>query len=98
MCQSFGRPSRLEYWHIGETKTRLRNSRPRRLKGENRLLITQPLVRRNVLTPFYRPRPRSTKQTEPAESAQQLAGEEGEEVGDDDGPEVAPRRAPTPLP
>src|ERR1041384_528771 len=25
-CQSLGRPSSLEYWHIGETKMRLRNA------------------------------------------------------------------------
>ena len=54
MCQSFGRPSRLEYWHIGETKTRLRNASPRRLKVENRLLITlNPLARMHGVTPFY---------------------------------------------
>ncbi len=28
-CQSFGTPSRQEYWHMGETKIRLRRVRER---------------------------------------------------------------------
>src|SRR5690348_3606842 len=34
-CQSFGRPSSLEYWHIGETAIRLRSSSERMANGEN---------------------------------------------------------------
>ena len=33
-CQSFGMPSSLEYWHMGETKTRLWNETERSAKGE----------------------------------------------------------------
>jgi hypothetical protein len=29
-------PSSLEYWHMGETKTRFLNVTSRRVKGENR--------------------------------------------------------------
>src|SRR3954451_15026350 len=32
-CQSFGRPSTEEYWHIGATNTRLRKVVPRRVRG-----------------------------------------------------------------
>src|ERR1700687_4542836 len=32
-CQSFGIPSSLEYWHIGETKIRFRNLTLRRMSG-----------------------------------------------------------------
>ena len=32
-CQSVGRPSSEEYWHMGETQTRLRNVVPRRVRG-----------------------------------------------------------------
>jgi hypothetical protein len=38
-CQSFGRPSTLEYWHIGDTNTRFFSSRSRRRSGEKRTLI-----------------------------------------------------------
>ena len=38
-CQSVGSPSRLEYWHMGDTKTRFLNSMRRSLNGENSLLI-----------------------------------------------------------
>ena len=39
MCQSFGSPSWQEYWHIGETKIRLRKVNERICNGENNLLI-----------------------------------------------------------
>ena len=39
MCQSFGRPSVLEYWHIGETKMRLRKASERICNGVNSLLM-----------------------------------------------------------
>src|ERR1051325_3677042 len=42
MCHSFANPSRLEYWHIGDTKTRLLNSTPLRLNVENSSLIFNP--------------------------------------------------------
>ncbi len=42
-CQSVGRPSSAEYWHIGETKTRLRNSTPPSFKGEKSVLMGQML-------------------------------------------------------
>jgi hypothetical protein len=29
MCQTFARPSKLEYWHMGESTMRLRNVTPR---------------------------------------------------------------------
>src|SRR5262249_10932063 len=35
-CQSLANPSTLEYWHIGETATRLRNVTLRMVSGENR--------------------------------------------------------------
>ncbi len=38
-CQSVGKPSLLEYWHIGETKMRLRNSTPRSARGLNSRLM-----------------------------------------------------------
>ena len=37
-CQSDGRPSTEEYWHMGETHTRLRNVVPRRVRGSKRRL------------------------------------------------------------
>src|SRR6476469_726193 len=39
-CQSLGRPSWEEYWHMGETHTRLRNVVPRRVRGSKRLLTS----------------------------------------------------------
>jgi hypothetical protein len=33
-CHSLGMPSSLEYWHMGETNTRLWNSTERRTSGE----------------------------------------------------------------
>ncbi len=46
-CQSVTPPSGLEYWHIGDTKTRLRNVAPRKVRGEKSTLIalTFPLGR-----------------------------------------------------
>jgi len=38
-CQSFARPSVLEYWHIGETASRLRRVTPRSGSGSKRLGI-----------------------------------------------------------
>jgi hypothetical protein len=35
MCHAFGRPSVLEYWHIGATKTRFRKLSSRRRRGLN---------------------------------------------------------------
>ena len=35
-CQSFAKPSSLEYWHMGETAVRLRKATSRILNGENR--------------------------------------------------------------
>jgi hypothetical protein len=37
--ESVGRPSRLEYWHIGETKIRFRKVRSRNFREENKRLI-----------------------------------------------------------
>ncbi len=34
-CQSLGRPSTLEYSHMGDTKMRFRNSTPRIVSGSN---------------------------------------------------------------
>ncbi len=39
-CQSVGRPSTDEYWHIGETHSRLRIVVPRRVRGEKRTLTS----------------------------------------------------------
>src|SRR5471030_2401747 len=36
-CQSSGIPCSLEYWHMGETKTRLWKATERSVKGEKRL-------------------------------------------------------------
>src|SRR5207237_4501854 len=38
-CQSVGNPSTLEYWHIGETKTRFLKVSSRRVRGEKRWVI-----------------------------------------------------------
>ena len=35
MCQSFGRPSVAEYWHMGETTTRFASVMPRSRNGWN---------------------------------------------------------------
>ena len=39
MCQSVGSPSLAEYWHIGDTNTRLRILRSRRVIGEKSWLL-----------------------------------------------------------
>src|SRR5688572_23429730 len=93
MCHSFGSPSRLEYWHIGETKTRLRNSSPRRLNAENRRLITLPLSVRMSSGNSTPAHTHSTKEPEPVVSSGDLARDEGEEVGGGDGGEVSDERA-----
>src|SRR3954453_7469689 len=41
-CQSFAKPSTLEYWHIGETTMRLRRVRPRRGRGSKSTLPSSP--------------------------------------------------------
>src|SRR6188768_2530816 len=38
-CQSLASPLTAEYWHIGATMMRLGSVRPRRVIGENRLLM-----------------------------------------------------------
>src|ERR1035437_10007051 len=42
-CQSDGKPSTLEYWHIGETKTLFRKVTSRSDSGENSWLIGEVL-------------------------------------------------------
>src|SRR4051794_11026852 len=41
-CQSWTAPSTAEYWHIGESTTRLRSVRPRRVSGVNSAGIGMP--------------------------------------------------------
>src|SRR5476651_2371202 len=38
-CQSLAAPSTAEYWHIGATMMRLESARPRRVIGENSVLM-----------------------------------------------------------
>ena len=40
-CQSFGTPSELQYWHMGETKIRLRKVTPRSVSGEKSFRIIE---------------------------------------------------------
>lgn len=42
-CQMPTKPSWQEYWHIGETKMRLRMATDRRVMGENRMLMMPPM-------------------------------------------------------
>src|SRR5690349_10346765 len=52
-CQSVGRPSIDEYWHMGDTHTRLRIVVPRRVRGEKRRLTGAPTAPRDRM--FRRP-------------------------------------------
>jgi hypothetical protein len=45
MCQSVGRPSTAEYWHIGAMAMRLDSSSEPREYGENSLLMMTPADR-----------------------------------------------------
>src|ERR1043166_7434621 len=49
-CHSFGMPSSATYWHIGETTTRLLNTRSRSLNGVNMGGLT-PSAEQDVDTP-----------------------------------------------
>src|SRR3954453_7566358 len=56
-CQSDGRPSTEEYWHMGEPHTRLRTRVPREDRGSKRLLTYgfNPVRSRLVPEPLVRP-------------------------------------------